>query len=113
MGVLPFFHSFGYTVSIWGTLSLGFSAAYHFSPLDARVIGNLCQEHKATILLCTPTFLLGYLKRCDAEQFASMRLPILGAEKLKPEVADRRSGRRSRSSRWKATAAPSFPRWWR
>ncbi len=87
LGVLPFFHSFGYTVSIWGTLSLGFAAAYHFSPLDARVIGNLCQESKSTILLCTPTFLLGYLKRCDAEQFATMRLPILGAEKLKPEVA--------------------------
>ncbi len=87
LGVLPFFHSFGYTVTIWAVLSLGFTGSYHFSPLDARVIGNLCQEHKATILLCTPTFLQGWLKRCDREQFASIRLPILGAEKLKPEVA--------------------------
>ena len=87
LGVLPFFHSFGFTVTVWGVLSLGFAGTYHFSPLDARVIGNLCQEHKATILLITPTFLQGYLKRCDREQFATMRLPILGAEKLKPEVA--------------------------
>ena len=86
-GVLPFFHSFGFTVTIWAVLGLGFTGAYHFSPLDARVIGNLCQERQATILLCTPTFLQGYLKRCDREQFASVRLPILGAEKLKPEVA--------------------------
>ena len=87
LGVLPFFHSFGFTVTIWAVLAKGFSGVYHFSPLDARVIGNLCQEHKATIVLCTPTFFQGYLKRCDREQFASMRLPILGAEKLKPELA--------------------------
>ncbi len=87
VGVLPFFHSFGYTVTIWAVLGLGFTGAYHFSPLDARVIGNLIQKYKATILLCTPTFLQGYLKRCDREQFATLRLPILGAEKLKPEVA--------------------------
>jgi acyl-[acyl-carrier-protein]-phospholipid O-acyltransferase / long-chain-fatty-acid--[acyl-carrier-protein] ligase len=87
LGVLPFFHSFGFTVTIWGVYCLGFKGVYHFSPLDARVIGNLCQEHKATILLCTPTFFQGYLKRCEPAQFATMRLPILGAEKLKPEVA--------------------------
>ena len=87
LGVLPFFHSFGYTVTIWGVYCLGFAGVYHFSPLDARVIGKLCQEHKATILLCTPTFFQGYLKRCEPAQFATMRLPILGAEKLKPEIA--------------------------
>jgi len=88
LGVLPFFHSFGFTVTIWGVYCLGFKGVYHFSPLDARVIGGLCDEHKATIVLCTPTFFQGYLKRCDRSQFASMRLPILGAEKLKPEVAE-------------------------
>ncbi len=87
LGVLPFFHSFGFTVTVWAVFTLGFAGVYHFSPLDARIIGNLCEEHKATIVLCTPTFFQGYLKRCDRTQFASMRLPILGAEKLKPEVA--------------------------
>lgn len=88
LGVLPFFHSFGYTVTIWGVFGLGFKGVYHFSPLDARIIGGLCQEHRATIVLCTPTFFQGYLKRCEPAQFATMRLPILGAEKLKPEVAE-------------------------
>ncbi len=87
LGILPFFHSFGFTVTIWTILALGFKAVYHFSPLDSRIIGNLCQEHQTTILFATPTFMRGMVQRCDREQFASMRLPILGAEKLKPELA--------------------------
>jgi acyl-[acyl-carrier-protein]-phospholipid O-acyltransferase / long-chain-fatty-acid--[acyl-carrier-protein] ligase len=87
LGILPFFHSFGFTVTVWGVLALGLKGAYHFSPLDARIVGNLCQEHKATILLATPTFMRNYLKKCDRAQFATLRLPILGAEKLKPSLA--------------------------
>jgi acyl-[acyl-carrier-protein]-phospholipid O-acyltransferase/long-chain-fatty-acid--[acyl-carrier-protein] ligase len=29
----------------------------------------------------------GYVQRCDKEQFQTVRLPVLGAEKLKPELA--------------------------
>ena len=87
LGVLPFFHSFGFNVPLWAVLSLGFTGVYHFSPLDAKIIGHLCLEHKVTVLLATPTFLQSYAKRCDREQFATMRLPIVGAEKLRPEVA--------------------------
>lgn len=88
LGILPFFHSFGFTVTLWTVLALGFKAVYHFSPLDARIIGNLCQEHEASILFATPTFMRGLLHRCDREQFTHLRLPVLGAEKLKPELAD-------------------------
>ena len=86
MGVLPFFHSFGFNVPLWAVLTLGFKGVYHYNPLDARTIGDLCQTHKATIILATPTFMRAYLKRCTREQFATMRLPILGAEKLKPAL---------------------------
>jgi acyl-[acyl-carrier-protein]-phospholipid O-acyltransferase/long-chain-fatty-acid--[acyl-carrier-protein] ligase len=87
LGVLPFFHSFGFTVTIWTVFVLGFHAVYHFSPLDSRIVGNLCEQHKATILFATPTFMRGYLARCERQQFATMRLPVLGAEKLNPELA--------------------------
>ncbi len=87
LGILPFFHSFGFTVTLWTVLGLGFKGLYHYSPLDARVIGNLCDEHKATIVFATPTFVRGFMARCDRSQFSSVRLPILGAEKLKPELA--------------------------
>lgn len=86
LGVLPFFHSFGFDVPLWAVLTLGFQAVYHYNPLDARTIGDLAEKHKATIILATPTFMRAYLKRCTREQFATMRLPILGAEKLKPAL---------------------------
>lgn len=87
VGVLPFFHSFGFTATLWTVLCLGLKAAYHYSPLDARTIGKLSSDHKATVLFGTQTFVRGYLRKCGPEQFAGIRLPILGAEKLKREVA--------------------------
>src|SRR5205085_2912444 len=35
LGILPFFHSFGYTVTLWTVATLDVKGAYHFSPLDA------------------------------------------------------------------------------
>lgn len=86
--MLPFFHSFGYTVTLWGALALDLRATYHFTPLDARVIGKLARERKATILLATPTFLRSYVKRCAAEDLASLNVVVAGAEKLPTALSD-------------------------
>ncbi|HEX6985266.1 MAG TPA: AMP-binding protein, partial [Planctomycetaceae bacterium] len=82
LGVLPFFHSFGYTITLWWPLTLASGAAYHFNPMDARTVGELCQKYRCTTLMGTPTFLRGYLKRCTKEQFDSLDLVIVGAEKM-------------------------------
>jgi acyl-[acyl-carrier-protein]-phospholipid O-acyltransferase/long-chain-fatty-acid--[acyl-carrier-protein] ligase len=82
LGVVPFFHSLGYTVTLWGPLLLDIRAAYHFTPLDARVVGRLARERKATILLATPTFLRTYLKRCEVDDLKSLDVVVAGAEKL-------------------------------
>ncbi len=87
LGILPFFHSFGFTITIWTVLCLGKVSVYHINPLDARVVGELCKEHRATLLTATPTFLRSYIHRCEREQFASMVHLLVGAEKLKPELA--------------------------
>ena len=87
LGVLPFFHSFGFTVTIWTVLCLGKRVAYHISPLDARIIGDLCEQHGATLLVGTPTYMRMYLQKCKAEQFKTLVHLLLGAEKLKPELA--------------------------
>ncbi len=86
LGVLPFFHSFGYTIGLWTALVLGKSAVYHFNPLDARTIGKLCQEHGVTLVAGTPTFARMYMKACPPEQFKTLKHLILGAEKLKDET---------------------------
>lgn len=87
LGVLPLFHSFGFTGTMWCVLALEPKGVYHFNPLDARVIGNLCEQHKTTIMMATPTFLRGYLKRCDKEQLQTVDLVVMGAEKMPIDLA--------------------------
>jgi len=66
---------------------LGVGVAYHANPLDAKTIGPLVCDHKVTFLLATPTFLQLYLRGCTAEQFGSVRLVVVGAEKLPDRLA--------------------------
>ncbi len=87
IGVLPFFHSFGFTATLWLPLVTGTGVVYHPNPLDARRIGELCAAHRGTFLLATPTFLQAYLRRCAREQLASLRYVVVGAEKLKDSLA--------------------------
>jgi acyl-[acyl-carrier-protein]-phospholipid O-acyltransferase/long-chain-fatty-acid--[acyl-carrier-protein] ligase len=87
LGVLPFFHSFGYTVTLWFPLIAGFGSVYHPNPMDALRVGELARRHRATLLLGTPTFLGLYLRRIEAGDFKTLRCVIVGAEKLRPEVA--------------------------
>ncbi|KPA15707.1 AMP-dependent synthetase and ligase domain protein, partial [Candidatus Magnetomorum sp. HK-1] len=88
MGILPFFHSFGYTGTLWLPLLSGMGAVYHNNPLDAKSIGKLIHKNKATLLMTTPTFLNSYTRRCEKHQLASLRFIVVGAEKLKKEIAD-------------------------
>jgi len=87
LGILPFFHSFGFTGTLWTVLSLDPKGVYHFTPLDARKAGQLCHEHDVTILLTAPTFLRAYLRRCDKEQFRALEVVIVSAEKLPLDLA--------------------------
>ncbi|MGA8367259.1 MAG: acyl-[ACP]--phospholipid O-acyltransferase [Candidatus Acidiferrales bacterium] len=87
LGVLPFFHSFGYTVTLWLPAVLGLGAAYHPSPLDFGAVGEMVREYGVTFLLATPTFLQGYLRRCSPEDFGSLRFVIAGAEKLPEKLS--------------------------
>lgn len=85
---LPFFHSLGFTGTLWFPLVSGFSAAYHPNPMDGEKIAQMVREHQSTLLLATPTFLMAYLRRAKRDDFATLRLVITGAEKLKAKVAD-------------------------
>jgi acyl-[acyl-carrier-protein]-phospholipid O-acyltransferase/long-chain-fatty-acid--[acyl-carrier-protein] ligase len=86
-GVLPFFHSFGFTVTVWFPLTAGCGVVYHPNPTDARAIGELVAKYSATLLLSTPTFCSTYTRKVAAEKFATLRHVLVGAEKLRPAVA--------------------------
>lgn len=88
LGIMPFFHSFGFTGGLWLALVLPLRGVYHFSPLDASLIGNLCKEQRVSIMLAAPTFLRLYLRRCHTEDFGALKLVVVGAEKMPRELAD-------------------------
>jgi acyl-[acyl-carrier-protein]-phospholipid O-acyltransferase/long-chain-fatty-acid--[acyl-carrier-protein] ligase len=87
IGVLPHFHSFGFTGTFWFPLLMGAGVAYHTNPMDAKVIGELAETYKATMLISTSTFCQTYVRRITKEQFATLKYAIVGAEKLRPQVA--------------------------
>lgn len=88
LGVLPFFHSFGFTGTLVLPALVGVRVIYHPNPLDARNIGQLVDRHRIRFLVATPTFLQIYLRGCAPEQFGSLKFAIVGAEKLSERVAN-------------------------
>jgi acyl-[acyl-carrier-protein]-phospholipid O-acyltransferase/long-chain-fatty-acid--[acyl-carrier-protein] ligase len=87
LGVLPLFHSFGYTVTIWVPLQVGASLIYHPDPRQSKEIGDLCREYRCTMFLSTPTLLRFCYKRCGEMDFKTVRFLVVGAEKLSPAFA--------------------------
>ena len=88
MGMLPFFHSFGFMGTLWLPIVAGFSAVFHPNPLEPRVIGGLIYKYKATFFVATSTFLQPFIRRCSPEELSSLTYVICGAEKLSPRVRD-------------------------
>ena len=87
LGVLPFFHSFGFTVTLWLPAVYGAGIALHPSPIDLAAIGELVRDYDVTFLLSTPTFLEKYVRRCSPEDFGSLKNAVVGAEKLPERLA--------------------------
>ena len=87
VGVLPFFHSFGFTGTLFLPVICGMRVAYYPNPLDAKAIGAMVNQYALTFLLATPTFLQLYLRGCAPEQLGSLRVVMTGAEKLPERLA--------------------------
>jgi acyl-[acyl-carrier-protein]-phospholipid O-acyltransferase/long-chain-fatty-acid--[acyl-carrier-protein] ligase len=88
LGCLPLFHSFGCTVTLWYPCIEGINLVTYPSPLETKRLAELIGLHDVDILLATPTFLRGYMKRIEPAQLASLKLVVTGAEKLPQNLAD-------------------------
>src|SRR6267143_1573006 len=84
---LPFFHTFGSTVSLWYPLIEGVRIVTYPNPLEAAKNAALIEQYKLTFLMATPTFLRMYLRKAEPHQLRSLRLIITGAEKLPLDLA--------------------------
>jgi acyl-[acyl-carrier-protein]-phospholipid O-acyltransferase/long-chain-fatty-acid--[acyl-carrier-protein] ligase len=82
LGCLPLFHSFGCTVTLWFPAIEGTGLVTYATPLDPPKLAELIEQHSVEVMLATPTFLRGYMRRVKVEQLASLKLIVTGAEKL-------------------------------
>src|SRR6266581_4605424 len=87
LAALPFFHTFGSTVTLWYPLIEGVRIVTYPNPLEVAKNAALIEKYKLTLLLATPTFLRGYLRKVELHQLRSLRLVITGAEKLPLDLA--------------------------
>ena len=88
MGILPFFHSFGFTGTLWMPLSRGMFVVFHPSPLEAKAIGQLMHKYGPRFLIGTPTFLQNFIRKCLPEELSSADYVIAGAEKLPDRIRE-------------------------
>jgi len=88
LGFLPTFHSFGLTVCTILPLVSGLRVAYHPNPNESRKIARAIGKWGATVMAGTPTFLRSILKAAPAEQYATLRTLISGAERAPQDLFD-------------------------
>ncbi len=83
---LPLFHSFGLVPGMWLGLVEGLAVAAQPDPTDGKALGELAAAAKATFLISTPTFVRGYLRRIEPEQFKHLRFAVVGAERCPADL---------------------------
>ena len=88
LGCLPLFHSFGCTATLWYPIIEGLELVTYSSPLESKRLAELIHDHKICLILSTPTFLRGFIKRVAPEKLATLELVITGAEKLPEPLAE-------------------------
>ncbi len=88
LGMLPPFHSFGFTATLWTPLTTRMPVVYQPNPLDAKGVGRMAAEYRATVIAGTSSFFALYARGCEPEQFRTLRLAVAGAQKLVPAVAE-------------------------
>ena len=81
LSALPYFHVFGLTVNLWIPLYHGDTILTYANPLEYRKICEIVRDHKATLMVGTPSFFWGYLKKSEKGDFDSLRIALVGADK--------------------------------
>ncbi|MFR1412731.1 MAG: AMP-binding protein, partial [Akkermansia sp.] len=80
-------HCFGITIGLWYPMIGGYDMVTYPSPLEAKRLGALIKQYGISLVVTTPTFLRGFMKRCEPDTFKTVRYLIVGAEKLPEDLA--------------------------
>lgn len=98
LGILPPFHSFGFTINTIFPLIAPMQVAYTPDPTDARTISHMLTHTHASILSATPTFLKMILVNGKNTSFSSLKYAFVGAEKCNDEIFNLFTGLCSQAS---------------
>ncbi|MEO8353286.1 MAG: AMP-binding protein [Chthoniobacteraceae bacterium] len=88
LGCLPFFHSFGATVTVLFPMIYGLPLITYPSPLEVGKLAALIEKYRAALFISTPTFLRSFLRKVEPEKLKTIKLMVTGAEKLPDELRD-------------------------
>jgi len=90
---LPYFHVYGFTVTLWLPIYVGATIVFYANPLEYKTIATIIREERPSIMVGTPSFLSGYVRKSDPGDFASLRIVMCGADKcpesLRQEYLDK------------------------
>jgi acyl-[acyl-carrier-protein]-phospholipid O-acyltransferase/long-chain-fatty-acid--[acyl-carrier-protein] ligase len=85
---LPLFHVFGHSTNFWLPLLRGIPAVTYANPLEYETIVKIIEEEGITLMLGTPVFFMGYLRRSEPGQLKSVRIAVAGADKTPDWLRD-------------------------
>ncbi|HLP47917.1 MAG TPA: AMP-binding protein, partial [Candidatus Kapabacteria bacterium] len=78
---LPLFHVFGHNINFWLPMTRGITTVSYANPLEYQKVVDVVREEKVTLMVGTPVFFIGYLRKSRLGDFASVRLAFTGADK--------------------------------
>jgi len=87
-GVLPPFHSFGFSVTGLLPLVTGLKVFYAPDPTNHRGMVRDIATYKPTLFCCAPTFIRSLFYAAAPEQLQSLQIIVTGAEKAGQELFD-------------------------
>lgn len=88
-GILPPFHSFGFSVVGLLPLFMGIKVAYFPDPTDSFALAEGIERWKVTLFCSAPSFIKGLFDAAKPSQLKSVRLFISGAEKAPPILIEK------------------------
>lgn len=87
-GVLPPFHSFGFSVTGILPILAGLKVCYAPDPTDSYGMAHDVALYHITLFVCAPSFIKTLFRVSDPKHLSTLRLVVSGAEKAPPELFD-------------------------
>lgn len=88
-GILPPFHSFGFSVAGLFAFVSGMRIAFYPDPTDGFALAEGIHRWKVTVFCSAPSFLKGLFYAAEPSQLKTVRYFVCGAEKASPELYER------------------------